>query len=458
MNRIARIAFAGIILASLSLQTGCIGFRALQSENDELRVRIVQLEVKNKKYQKDFYELLELKDTQKTANRLEVSRLESDLKRSLNERTAREKKLDDQVRKLNFELQNQMNSQAETKQAYQEKMEGLKNELTAKSTALINSKNQLTEIKKTTADSTKIIEEANKKIAELELKAGEVEKVRAEMQKKVDSANAALAEQKKLTGDSKKDVTFLQDQVKNLQEDLKARDESIAQRNKEIKAVQDDLKTEKVALTEMQKKNLKLQEQLSGKGVITNAEANRLKAEKKVLEERLTVLDKKLKQAIADGKKSVAEKDTSLAAVEKKLRKAYAGDIIHISRDVRGVVLRIGSDDMFKSGTVIVSPDIEAKLERLAKSLAEFSAHPLSVEGHTDNQPVIRMPFPDNLSLSSQRAVNVTRFLIERGELPQNDIRSIGYGESKFIAGNSTLADRKKNRRVEIVIGPLSRN
>jgi len=67
--------------------------------------------------------------------------------------------------------------------------------------------------------------------------------------------------------------------------------------------------------------------------------------------------------------------------------------------------------------------------------------------GHTDNVGNASA----NLKLSQQRADAVRLQLIKNGVNPSN-ITSIGYGDSKPIADNSTAEGRELNRRTEIEV------
>ncbi|HEX2682687.1 MAG TPA: OmpA family protein, partial [Ferruginibacter sp.] len=68
--------------------------------------------------------------------------------------------------------------------------------------------------------------------------------------------------------------------------------------------------------------------------------------------------------------------------------------------------------------------------------------------GHTDNVG------SDNLNqpLSEQRAKAARDYLIRKG-LTENRVEAKGYGSSKPVADNNTEEGKRKNRRVEIVLG-----
>ena len=75
----------------------------------------------------------------------------------------------------------------------------------------------------------------------------------------------------------------------------------------------------------------------------------------------------------------------------------------------------------------------------------------ISIEGHTDNIPIRSKLFNSNWVLSSTRAVSVTEFLIKKGVNPTR-IRAIGYADTQPLVNNDTLINRKKNRRVTLIV------
>jgi chemotaxis protein MotB len=81
---------------------------------------------------------------------------------------------------------------------------------------------------------------------------------------------------------------------------------------------------------------------------------------------------------------------------------------------------------------------------------------PVQVQGHTDDVPIsgrLAERFPSNWELSAARAVNVARFLQERGVDPTL-LSATGYSEYRPRAGNDTPEGRQQNRRIEILLGP----
>ncbi|PKO81446.1 MAG: hypothetical protein CVU19_06820, partial [Betaproteobacteria bacterium HGW-Betaproteobacteria-13] len=81
----------------------------------------------------------------------------------------------------------------------------------------------------------------------------------------------------------------------------------------------------------------------------------------------------------------------------------------------------------------------------------------LMVSGFTDDQPVreSNRQFADNLELSAQRALTVTRALIDEG-LPSSAIFAAAFGPEQPVASNADPEGRSQNRRVEMAPVPKS--
>jgi flagellar motor protein MotB len=81
----------------------------------------------------------------------------------------------------------------------------------------------------------------------------------------------------------------------------------------------------------------------------------------------------------------------------------------------------------------------------------------LMVSGFTDDLPIQRgnRRFEDNWELSAQRALTVTRVLIEEG-MPSSLVFAAAFGAEQPVAPNSDDLGRSQNRRVEMAPVPRS--
>jgi flagellar motor protein MotB len=79
----------------------------------------------------------------------------------------------------------------------------------------------------------------------------------------------------------------------------------------------------------------------------------------------------------------------------------------------------------------------------------------LMVSGFTDDTPINEgnRRFADNLELSAQRALTVTRALIEEG-MPSSRVFAAAFGPQQPVASNANEAGRSLNRRVEMAPVP----
>jgi flagellar motor protein MotB len=79
----------------------------------------------------------------------------------------------------------------------------------------------------------------------------------------------------------------------------------------------------------------------------------------------------------------------------------------------------------------------------------------LMVSGFTDDTPVreTNRRFADNLELSAQRALTVTRALVEEG-MPSAQVFAAAFGAQQPVASNASEKGRALNRRVEMAPVP----
>ena len=81
----------------------------------------------------------------------------------------------------------------------------------------------------------------------------------------------------------------------------------------------------------------------------------------------------------------------------------------------------------------------------------------MMVSGFTDDKPVgeRNRQFADNLELSAQRALTVTRAMIEEG-MPASRVFAAAFGAEQPVASNQNENGRALNRRVEMAPVPKS--
>jgi chemotaxis protein MotB len=110
---------------------------------------------------------------------------------------------------------------------------------------------------------------------------------------------------------------------------------------------------------------------------------------------------------------------------------------------------------LFKSGSAELLPEMKSNIDKIVPALRQglsIKTNMIVVEGHTDNVPIFTSKFASNWELSTARATNVVKYLLDVHGFPPDRIAAIGYGEYKPIAPNDTEENRAKNRRVVFLI------
>lgn len=120
----------------------------------------------------------------------------------------------------------------------------------------------------------------------------------------------------------------------------------------------------------------------------------------------------------------------------------------------------ISGSVLFALNSAELQPEGRQVLQSLAPPLAAYLAtrdELLMVSGFTDDRPVLdtNRRFADNWDLSAQRALTVTRALIEEG-VPSTAVFAAAFGSEQPVASNDDAEGRARNRRVEMAPVPTS--
>jgi len=126
-----------------------------------------------------------------------------------------------------------------------------------------------------------------------------------------------------------------------------------------------------------------------------------------------------------------------------------------VARKEGTVTISIAEANLFQPGSADVRGDARQKLLDLA-DLLTANPYLIRVEGHTDNVPIRGAQFRSNWQLSATRAANIVEMLVREQKVPPDRISAVGLADSRPVADNQTAAGRAKNRRIAIVLEPLS--
>lgn len=136
---------------------------------------------------------------------------------------------------------------------------------------------------------------------------------------------------------------------------------------------------------------------------------------------------------------------------EAKLRQRLQNSGVSVTRRGDSIVLNMPSNITFDSDQSDVKPQFYDTLDSVALVFKEFDQTLIDVTGHTDSDGSDDY----NYDLSRQRAGSVARYLTSQ-QLNPNRFSVDGRGEQEPIASNASARGKQQNRRVEIVIQPLT--
>ena len=136
---------------------------------------------------------------------------------------------------------------------------------------------------------------------------------------------------------------------------------------------------------------------------------------------------------------------------EAELRAELEGTGVSVTRIGDNITLNMPGNVTFATDSSDLSPAIYDVLNSVGKVLGEYEQTVVEVAGHTDSTGAESY----NQSLSERRAGSVSTYLQGQGVMSQRLI-TVGMGELRPVADNSSAAGRQANRRVEITMVPLT--
>jgi len=130
---------------------------------------------------------------------------------------------------------------------------------------------------------------------------------------------------------------------------------------------------------------------------------------------------------------------------------------IEMEKNDKYTMLRVPEQLLFNFSQVSLSSGGQSVLNDIAEILGNYTEFDIRVEGHTDNRkikPEFYEKFRSNWELSTARATEVVRYLVNKKDIGPERMIAVGYGEYRPIASNDDTEGRRQNRRVEFYIAP----
>ncbi|KPA13413.1 chemotaxis protein MotB [Candidatus Magnetomorum sp. HK-1] len=116
-----------------------------------------------------------------------------------------------------------------------------------------------------------------------------------------------------------------------------------------------------------------------------------------------------------------------------------------------GYVISLKSDVLFESGQADIKPQMYPTLDKIAFVINSVT-NDILITGHTDKITPGRSRFSSNWELSLFRALSVHDYFIHIKKIDPERFSTGGAGSVKPLTSGETFFERKKNRRVEIIL------
>ena len=136
---------------------------------------------------------------------------------------------------------------------------------------------------------------------------------------------------------------------------------------------------------------------------------------------------------------------------EASLRHDLAGTGVSVTRIGDNITLNMPGNITFKTDSAEIDPSFYKVLNSVNLVVKKYNKTVVEVAGHTDSTGSAEY----NQKLSERRANSVAQYLESHGRA-SNRVVTIGAGETKPVADNSTTEGRQANRRVELTLTPLT--
>ena len=151
----------------------------------------------------------------------------------------------------------------------------------------------------------------------------------------------------------------------------------------------------------------------------------------------------------------LSELEKAKQLLEEKLKQEIDDKSVRLEMAQKGLAIIFLTEVLFDSGKAEIKPEAFPSLDKIASVLEQnVEDRNIGIEGHTDNEPIKHSGWKSNWELSTSRATSVLHYLVDKKGISPKRVAAIGYGEYRPVTSNDTLAGKKQNRRVEIVILP----
>ena len=204
------------------------------------------------------------------------------------------------------------------------------------------------------------------------------------------------------------------------------------------------------ALSDNLAQNQDLLAELSQKEAALNAEASRLAALEKTIDERTAQIDEL--NAV------ITAKDRQMNALKAAISDAltqFEGKGLTVEQRSGKVYVSMENKLLFASGSWAVNDQGQKAVEAISRVLGDNKDILVLIEGHTDAVAYSGQGhIENNWDLSTKRATAIVTILSQNSDIDPSRFTAAGRSMYAPLGDNATPEGRAKNRRIELVLTP----
>lgn len=180
-------------------------------------------------------------------------------------------------------------------------------------------------------------------------------------------------------------------------------------------------------------------------------------ADLEAIRDQLQKTSVELQQQVQEKEKELASLHSTQDELVGQLKQEISDRQVQIEQVRDRLRVDMVDEILFDSGEAALKPAGVAVIRKVGAVLKKAGDRRIEVKGHTDNVPIVgalTKRFPTNWELSAARAINVARFLQDESQVDPRQLSATGYSQYEPKDSNDTEEGRRRNRRIEILLGP----
>jgi chemotaxis protein MotB len=156
-----------------------------------------------------------------------------------------------------------------------------------------------------------------------------------------------------------------------------------------------------------------------------------------------------------DKEAQINDLQRQLADAEAKLRGQPGMENVQVEAVNGQIRFTILNEVLFEPGKADLKASSKTTLNSVLNVIsADFADRDITIEGHTDSDPIQKSKWKDNWELSYNRSMSVLYYLMNEKQIPAERLKAVACGDAQPVVPNDSSANKRLNRRAVIVVMP----